>query len=148
MRVLGAHVETLGADGQVRSFPVEALYKAPGDTPHLENTLMPGELITAVTLPKPVGGRHIYYKVRDRASYAFALISVAAIVQPDKTGQIALGGVAYTPWRSEEADALLPQGARAVAARLLANAQPTPQNAFKVKLAERTIGLALAQASA
>ncbi|MEE4858262.1 xanthine dehydrogenase family protein subunit M [Pseudomonas alliivorans] len=136
MRVLGATVETLGADGRTRSFPVEALYKAPG------------ELITAVTLPGPVGGRHIYYKVRDRASYAFALISVAAIVQPDKTGQIALGGVAYTPWRSEEADAVMPQGARAVAARLLANAQPTPQNAFKVKLAERTIGLALTQASA
>ncbi|MEE4753364.1 xanthine dehydrogenase family protein subunit M [Pseudomonas alliivorans] len=148
MRVLGATVETLGADGRTRSFPVEALYKAPGDTPHLENTLMPGELITAVTLPGPVGGRHIYYKVRDRASYAFALISVAAIVQPDKTGQIALGGVAYTPWRSEEADAVMPQDARAVAARLLANAQPTPQNAFKVKLAERTIGLALTQASA
>lgn len=147
MRALGATVETLGADGHVRSFPVEDLYRAPGDTPHLENTLLPGELITAVTLPKPVGGKQTYYKVRDRASYAFALISVAAIVQPDGTGQVALGGVAYKPWRLEAADALLPQGAAVMAARLLADAQPTTQNAFKVKLAQRTIGLALAQTS-
>ena len=147
MRVLGATVETLNADGQVRTIPVTDLYRAPGDTPHLENTLSAGELISAVVLPKPVGGRHIYYKVRDRASYAFALISVAAIVHPDKTGQVALGGVSYKPWRSEAAEALLPQGARTMAAHLLADAHPTPQNAFKVKLAERTIGLALAQAS-
>ncbi len=147
MRALGATVETLNAEGQVRTIPVIDLYKAPGDTPHLENTLGVGELITAVVLPKPVGGTHIYYKVRDRASYAFALISVAAIVHPDKTGQVALGGVSYKPWRSEAAEALLPQGAGAMASRLLADAHPTPQNAFKVKLAKRTIGLALAQAS-
>jgi xanthine dehydrogenase YagS FAD-binding subunit len=95
-----------------------------------------------------VGGKHIYCKVRDRASYAFALVSVAAIVQPDHTGQIALGGVAYKPWRSEAAETLLPQGAALMAARLLADARPTPQNAFKLKLAQRTIGLALSQASA
>ncbi|TRO38267.1 xanthine dehydrogenase family protein subunit M [Pseudomonas putida] len=147
MRALGASVETLNANGQVRTFALDNLYLAPGDTPHLENTLLPGELITAVILPKPVGGKHIYYKVRDRASYAFALVSVAAIVQPDMTGQVALGGVAYKPWRNEMAEALLPQGSGPMAARLLADAQPTAQNAFKVKLAQRTIGLALAQAS-
>jgi xanthine dehydrogenase YagS FAD-binding subunit len=148
MQALGAYVETLSPNGQTRTFPLTELYRAPGDTPHLEYTLDKGELITAVILPKPVGGKHIYYKVRDRASYAFALVSVAAIVQPDHTGQIALGGVAYKPWRSEAAEILLPQGAVPMAARLLAEARPTSQNAFKLKLAQRTIGLALSQASA
>ncbi len=147
MQALDAAVETLNASGQTRTFPLAQLYKAPGDTPHLEYTLTPGELITAVILPKPAGGRHIYYKVRDRASYAFALVSVAAVVQPDRAGRIALGGVAYRPWHDVAADALLPQGAAAVSARLLGDARPTAQNAFKVKLAERTLGLALAQAS-
>lgn len=147
MQALDAAVETLNASGQTRTFPLAQLYKAPGDTPHLEYTLTPGELITAVILPKPAGGRHIYYKVRDRASYAFALVSVAAVVQPDRTGRIALGGVAYRPWHNVAADALLPQGAAAVSARLLGDARPTAQSAFKVKLAERTLGLALAQAS-
>ncbi|WP_448144308.1 FAD binding domain-containing protein [Pseudomonas silesiensis] len=147
MRVLGAKVETLNADGQVRTIDIADLYSAPGDTPHIENILGAAELITAVTLPKPVGGKHIYYKVRDRASYAFALVSVAAIVLPDQTGQLALGGVAYKPWRSEEDEAYLPDGAKAVAAHLLADANPTTQNAFKIKLAERTIGLALSSAS-
>jgi xanthine dehydrogenase YagS FAD-binding subunit len=147
MQALDAAVETLNASGQTRTFPLAQLYKAPGDTPHLEYTLTPGELITAVILPKPAGGRHIYYKVRDRASYAFALVSVAAVVQPDRTGRIALGGVAYKPWHDVAADALLPQGAAAVSARLLGDARPTAQNAFKLKLAERTLGLALAQAS-
>ena len=101
-----------------------------------------------MTLTKPPGGKHIYYKVRDRASYAFALVSVAAIVMPDKTGQLALGGVAYRPWRSEDAEAYLPEGAKAVATRLLAGANPTAQNAFKIKLAERTISLALSSACA
>ena len=147
MQALDAAVETLNTSGQTRTFPLAQLYKAPGDTPHLEYTLTPGELITAVILPKPAGGRHIYYKVRDRASYAFALVSVAAVVQPDRTGRIALGGVAYRPWHDVAADAMLPQGAAAVSARLLGDARPTAQNAFKVKLAERTLGLALAQAS-
>lgn len=147
MSVLSAQVETLDPTGQVRTFAVAELYSAPGNTPHIETTLKPGELITAVTLPRPVGGKHIYYKVRDRASYAFALVSVAAIVQPDQTGQVALGGVAYKPWRSEEAEAYLPDGANATATHLLADAHPTDQNAFKIKLAERTLSLALSQAS-
>ena len=143
MRALGARVETLNSDGQVRTIDLTDLYSAPGATPHIENILNNGELITAVTLPKPLRGEHIYYKVRDRASYAFALVSVAAIVLPDRTGQLALGGVAYKPWRSEEAEAYLPDGAKAVTTHLLAGANPTAQNAFKIKLAERTIGLAL-----
>ena len=118
----------------------------PGNTPHLENTLAPGELITAVTLPRPVGGTQLYHKVRDRASYAFALVSVAAVIQPDGTGQVAIGGIAPRPWRVAAAEAELPQGAQATAAKLLAGSRPTPDNAFKLRLVERTLGAVLAEA--
>jgi xanthine dehydrogenase YagS FAD-binding subunit len=114
----------------------------------VETTLEPGELITAVTLPRPVGGRHIYRKVRDRASYAFALVSVGAIVQQDGTGRVALGGVAHKPWRIEAAEAEMPRGAKAVTERLLADARPTHENAFKLPLVERTLGAVLAEARA
>ncbi|KRR16635.1 molybdopterin dehydrogenase [Bradyrhizobium lablabi] len=146
MRALDATVEAVRPDGTQRTIPIADFHRLPGDTPHIETTLQPGELITAVTLPKPVGGAHVYRKVRDRASYAFALVSVAAIVQRDGTGRVALGGVAHKPWRVEAADAELPRGARAVAAQLLANARPTKDNAFKLALAERTIGAALSEA--
>ena len=112
MRVLDATVETVRPDGATRSIPIADFHRLPGDTPHIETTLQPGELITAVTLPKPVGGTQIYRKVRDRASYAFALVSVAAIVQRDGTGRVALGGVAHKPWRVEAAEAELPRGAQ------------------------------------
>jgi len=148
LRALDAMVETVRPDGATRRIPIAELYRAPGDTPHLETTLQPGELITAVTLPKPVGGTHIYHKVRDRASYAFALVSVGAIVQPDGTGRVALGGVAHKPWRVEAAEAEMPRGAKAVTAQLLAGAMPTHENAFKLKLVERTLGAVLAQARA
>ena len=146
MRALDATVETIRAGGATRTIPIAELHRLPGDTPHIETTLMPGELITAVTLPKPVGGTHIYRKVRDRASYAFALVSVAAIVQRDGTGRVALGGVAHKPWRVEAAEAQMPRGARAVASQLLADAKPTRENAFKLPLVERTLGAVLAEA--
>ena len=146
MRALDASVETVTADGKGRMIALDGFYRAPGKTPHLDTVLAPGELITAVTLPKPVGGTQIYQKVRDRASYAFALISVAAIVQKDGTGRVALGGVAYTPWRSETADAALPDGAKAVTAKLLAGAKPSHENAYKLPLVERTLAGVLAQA--
>ena len=146
MRALDATVETMRADGATRTIPIAELHRLPGDTPHIETTLIPGELITAVTLPKPVGGTHIYRKVRDRASYAFALVSVAAIVQRDGTGRVALGGVAHKPWRVEAAEAQMPRGARAVASQLLADAKPTRENAFKLPLVERTLGAVLAEA--
>ena len=139
MRALDAIVETVRADGAGRRIPIADFYRPPGATPHLENALAPGELITAVVLPAPLGGRHYYQKVRDRASYAFALVSVAAIVQPDGSGRVALGGLAHQPWRSAAGDAALPQGARAVIGKLLADAAPTKENAFKVALAERTL---------
>jgi xanthine dehydrogenase YagS FAD-binding subunit len=148
MRALDASVETIDAKAQPRDIPIANFYRLPGDTPHIETTLQPGEFITAVTLPKPVGGRHFYHKVRDRASYAFALVSVAAIVQTDGSGRVALGGVAHKPWRDEAAEAEMPRGAKPVTARLLADAKPTTQNAFKVKLAERTLAGVLLQARA
>ncbi|MGO4722289.1 MULTISPECIES: FAD binding domain-containing protein [unclassified Inquilinus] len=148
MRALDAAVETVRADGTTRSIPIAEFYRLPGDTPHIETTLEPGELITAVTLPKPLGGTQIYRKVRDRASYAFALVSVGAIVQRDGTGRVALGGVAHRPWRVEAAETELPHGAKAVAERLLADAKPTHENAFKLLLAERTLGAVLAEARA
>ncbi len=146
MRVLDARVETVRPDGPARTIPIAELHRLPGDTPHVETSLSPGELITAVTLPRPVGGTHIYRKVRDRASYAFALVSVAAIVQRDGSGRVALGGVAHKPWRIEAAEAQMPRGARAVTAELLSGAKPTQENAFKLPLVERTLGAVLTEA--
>ncbi|SFN40778.1 xanthine dehydrogenase family protein subunit M [Variovorax sp. OV329] len=146
MRALDATVETVQPSGQMRRIPIADFHKLPGNTPQVETTLAHGEFITAVTLPRPVGGVQLYQKVRDRASYAFALVSVAAIVQKDGSGRVALGGVAHKPWRDEAAEAELPRGAQAMAARLLQGAQPTPENAFKVQLAERTLQSVLNQA--
>jgi len=148
MRALDAMVETVRPDGTARMIPIAELHRLPGDHPEIETTLEPGELITAVVLPKPVGGAQAYRKVRDRASYAFALVSVAAIVQPDGSGRVALGGVAHKPWRVEAAEAELPHGAKAVTARLLADAKPTQDNAFKLPLAERTLSAVLREAKA
>ncbi|HEY9029676.1 MAG TPA: xanthine dehydrogenase family protein subunit M, partial [Burkholderiaceae bacterium] len=114
MRVLDASVETVRPDGRTRVIPIADFHRLPGDTPHIETALERDELITGVTLPKPVGGTHVYRKVRDRASYAFALVSVAAIVQRDGSGRVALGGVAHKPWRMEAAESAMPQGAKAV----------------------------------
>jgi len=139
MRALDATVETVKPDGATRAIPMADFHKLPGDTPEIETTLERGEIITAVTLPAPVGGKHVYRKVRDRASYAFALVSVAAIIQPDGTGRVAVGGVAPKPWRVEEAEADLPQGSKAVMAKVFAGAKPTEENSFKVTLAERTL---------
>ncbi|CAN7248889.1 FAD binding domain-containing protein [Bosea sp. LjRoot237] len=148
MRALDATIETVKPDATTRTIPIAELHRAPGSTPHIETTLGPGELITAVTLPKPAGGAQIYRKVRDRASYAFALVSVAAIVQRDGSGRVALGGVAPKPWRVEAAEAELPRGAKAAAAVMLDGARPTRENAFKLPLIERTLGAVLSEARA
>jgi xanthine dehydrogenase YagS FAD-binding subunit len=146
MRALDATVETVRPDGATSTIPIAEFHRLPGDTPHVETTLEPGELITAVTLPPPLGGRQIYRKVRDRASYAFALVSVAAVIQRDGTGSVAVGGVAHKPWRVEAAEADLPRGSKAVIERLLAGAKPTHDNAFKVLLVERTLGAVISEA--
>ena len=146
MRVLDAQVETVRGDGQARTIPIADFHRLPGSTPQRETALEAGELITAVTLPPPVGGRHIYRKVRDRASYAFALVSVAAIVQPDGRGRVALGGVAHKPWRVDAADAAVPRGASAAGDQLLAGARTTEHNAFKPPLVQRLLTAVLAEA--
>ena len=146
MQLLDVGVETVRPDGSARTIPIADFYRLPGNTPHIEHSLMPGELITAVTLPKPLGGKHYYRKVRDRASYAFALISVAAVVQPDGSGRVAVGGVAHKPWRVAAADAALPQGAKAAASQLLADARVDEHNAYKVVLVQRTLGAVLTDA--
>jgi xanthine dehydrogenase YagS FAD-binding subunit len=146
MRALDATVETVRPDGSTRTIPIAEFHRLPGTTPNIETVLERGELITAVTLPKPLGGKHIYTKVRDRASYAFALVSVGVIVQPDGSGRVALGGVAHKPWRVEAADSELPRGAEAVTVRLLADARPTAENGFKLPLVKRTLAAALAEA--
>ncbi|OWV81761.1 molybdopterin dehydrogenase [Rhizobium sp. R634] len=146
MRALDAVVETVRPDGSRRSIPIAEFHRLPGDTPDIETVLERGEFVVAVLLPAPVGGRQIYRKVRDRASYAFALVSVGAVIQPDGTGRVAVGGIAHKPWRVEAADAALPKGARAAAAALLADARPTEQNRFKVDLVERTLGAVIAEA--
>jgi xanthine dehydrogenase YagS FAD-binding subunit len=146
MSLLDAHVETINEKGVTRTLPIADFHRLPGTTPHIETELQAGELITAVTLPKPIGGTHLYRKVRDRASYAFALVSVAAVIQRDGTGRVSVGGVAHKPWRVESAEAEMPRGAKAVSARLLASATPTRDNAFKVPLVERTLAAVMSEA--
>ena len=146
MRLLDAQIETVKPDGTTRVIPMADLHRLPGTTPNIETSLTANELITAVTLPPPLGGTHLYQKVRDRSSYAFALVSVAAVIQKDGSGRIALGGVAPKPWRVEGAEAQMTQGAKAVAGQLLAGATPTHDNAFKLTLVERTLAAVMAQA--
>ncbi len=146
MRALDATIETVKGDGSTRTIPIADFHRLPGNTPHVENVLERGELITAVVLPPPAGGTHIYRKVRDRASYAFALVSVAAIVQRDGAGRVAFGGLAHKPWRVEAAEASLRRGAKTVSEQVLQGARTTHDNAFKLKLVERTLASVLAEA--
>jgi len=139
MRALDATVETVAPDGGTRAIPIATFHRLPGATPHVETVLAPGELITAVTLPRPLGGTHVYRKVRDRASYAFALVSVAAVFAKDGSARFAFGGLAHKPWRVETAEAVWQRGPDAVAEAVLAGARTTPQNAFKTDLTRRTL---------
>ncbi len=157
MRALDASVETRRADGSTRTIPLGEFYRLPGDTPHIETVLDQGELITAVLLPAPLGGRQIYRKVRDRASYAFALVSVAAVVAMDGdrmgTVRLAYGGIGTMPWRDERVEALLTGEApsRALFAKaadtLLADARGYGENDFKIELMRRTLPAVLAEAT-
>jgi len=149
LAALDAVVHLRGAGG-VRTLPFAELHRLPGDHPEIDTVLQPGELITAVELPAlPSAARSTYRKVRDRSSYAFALVSVAAVLDVED-GQIAdirlaLGGVAHKPWRATRAEALLrgrpasAQAFRDAAIAELADAKPLSNNGFKVPLATRTI---------
>ena len=139
MRLLDAQVDTVDATGARRAIPIADFHLLPGDTPHKETVLKAGEIITSVTLPRPIGGTHVYRKVRDRASYAFALVSVAAIFGKDGTARFAFGGIGAKPWRTAEGDAAAAQGAQAVAEATLAGARTTHDNDFKRPLVEKTL---------
>ncbi len=156
LAALDATVHLEGTDG-ARSVPFETLHRLPGDTPDRESELRPGELITAIELPAlPMAQRSTYRKVRDRSSYAFALVSVAAALEMSNDGTIkearlALGGVAHKPWRAHRVEALL-RGARPseeafrrAAESELMDARPLSDNGFKVELAKRTIVAVLRQ---
>jgi xanthine dehydrogenase YagS FAD-binding subunit len=157
LAALRAVVRVTGPGGD-RIIPFEEFHRLPGDTPHIDTNLQPGEIITAVDLPaKGFAEHHAYLKVRDRASYAFALVSVAAALEMDgqqiKEARLALGGVAHKPWRDRQVEKLL-LGKRATlenfgqaAAALLRDAKGFGQNNFKVELAKRAIVRALSQAA-
>ncbi|MEU8483452.1 xanthine dehydrogenase family protein subunit M [Streptomyces sp. NPDC048641] len=157
MTALEAEIELLDADGSVRRVAISDFYRLPGDTPHIETVLRPGEMITSVLLPPPPPGRQIYRKVRDRASYEFALVSVAAVVSTDQgsisDARVAFGGVAHKPWRSIEAEAALTGRPatmatyRAAAEAAMRDAVGQGQNDFKIELARRTLCRTLAQAA-
>ena len=147
LRALDAEVETLTSAGTARTIPIADFHRLPGSSPEVETVLQPGELVTGVTLPKPVVGTHVYRKVRDRASYAFALVSVAAVIQA-KAGRIAsarlaFGGLAHKPWRVPEAERALveggPDAVDAAADAVLLGARGFGSNDFKIPLTRRTL---------
>ena len=157
LAALEAVVQVSGPDG-ARSIKFVDFHRLPGDTPELDNNLQRGELITSIDLPKQGFAKHYtYLKLRDRTSYAFALVSVAAALELDgdtiAEGRLALGGVAHKPWRDQEAEALLKgQSAtvetfRRVAAKVLQGAKGYSANIFKIELAKRAIVRALKQAT-
>jgi xanthine dehydrogenase YagS FAD-binding subunit len=156
MTALDAQVETVAADGGTRTIPIDALYRPPANTPHIETVLAPGELIRSVLLPPPPPGRQVYRKVRDRASFAFALVSVAVIVAHDenraRAARVAFGGISYKPWRSAEAEAELVGAAvtrasfDAAGGAALRNARGYGHNDFKIPLARRALRATLSDA--
>jgi xanthine dehydrogenase YagS FAD-binding subunit len=156
MTVLEAQIELLGADRATRRVAIGDFHRLPGETPHIETVLRPGEMITGVVLPIQPPGRQVYRKVRDRASYEFALVSVAAIVAAERgtitAARVAFGGVAHKPWRSPEAEAALVGRPatmatyRAAAEAALKGAVGRGHNDFKIDLAKRTLCRTLAHA--
>jgi xanthine dehydrogenase YagS FAD-binding subunit len=150
LAAIGATVEVLNADG-ARAIPIPGLHRLPGDRPQHDTVLNPGDLITAVTLGEPAP-RSVYRKVRDRASFAFAVFSVAAVADVETGGfRIALGGVAHVPWRAERAEAVLrdaPDAFAEAADAELETARPLRDNAFKLPLARNVIVRTLSELTA
>ena len=155
MAALGARVETITPNGLQRTIELEDLYRPPGNTPHIETILAQGELIIGVLLPAPPIGTQVYRKVRDRASYAFALVSLAAVLAvyegKIRDARIAFGGLAPKPWRSAAAETLLigksanRENFVAAADAALHGARGYGHNNFKVALARRTLVAVLEQ---
>jgi xanthine dehydrogenase YagS FAD-binding subunit len=157
LAALEATVRVTGPGGE-RALPIADFHRLPGDTPHIDTNLRPDELITAVDLPaKGFAEHHAYLKVRERTSYAFALVAVAAALEMDKgtitEARLALGGVAHKPWRDRQAEALLHgqsatrENFRRAADALLRDAKGFGHNDFKIELARRAIVRALSQAA-
>ena len=155
---LDAVVRVRGANGRERTIPVVDFHRLPGDTPEVDTNLAHGELIVAIELPKSNFAKNSYYlKVRDRASYAFALVAVAAALELDgnnvRQARVVLGGVAHKPWRSTEAEAALAgkpaseESFRRAADAALAGAKPLAHNAYKVELGKRAVVRALMRAA-
>ena len=150
MRLLDAVIETIKVDGSTRKIAIKDFYCLPKDTPHIENVLESGELITHIVLPAPIKGMHTYDKVRDRASYAFALVSCAAVIDSDDNGnlatvRLAFGGIGTQPWRNEAVERLLTNttGDDATIGQaadlLLQDAKGYGQNDFKIPLTRRLL---------
>jgi xanthine dehydrogenase YagS FAD-binding subunit len=156
MRALDATIETVSSDGETRAIPIADFHRLPGATPQIDTNLRPGEVIASVVLPPPPPGVQIYRKVRDRASYAFALVSVAAVVDHEdgriRSARLAFGGLAPKPWRVPDAETALagaPATAvsyRAAADLVLQGARGYGSNDFKIPLTRRTLASVLAQA--
>ena len=157
LAALDAAVVIAAPDGSQRSVPVRGFHRLPGDTPEKDNVLEPGEVILAVTLPPPAGGTQLYRKVRERSSYAFALVSVAAAVRMEEEriarASLAFGALAHRPWHDPRVDALL-TGARPgdalfaeAADLLLEGAQGRGHNDFKIPLTRRTLVAVLREAT-
>ena len=157
LSALDATIHTASANGKARAVPVRDFHRLPGDTPWKDNVLEPGELITGVSLPAPVEGTQIYRKVRERSSYAFALCSIAAIVEMDgdkiARADLAFGGLAHKPWHDPEVGEVLvgqKPGAKLfdkAADVLLRDARGYGENDFKIPLARRTLAAVLAEAT-
>jgi xanthine dehydrogenase YagS FAD-binding subunit len=154
LRTLDAVIETICPDGTTRSLPIADLHVLPGETPHVETTLFPGELITAVVLPKPTGGVHRYLKLRDRASYAFANVSIALVAHFSSAKlteiRVAFGGLAPKPWRVEAAESGVSSAsdpANQIVDVALSGSAPTKQNAFKLLLVRSALSTLLKEES-
>ena len=155
MRALDAKVEAVNGKGEARTIPIAKFHRLPGKTPEIETNLKSGEIITAVTLPPPPPGVQVYRKVRDRASYAFALVSVAAIVDSTRgkirSARLAFGGLAHKPWRAPQAEEKLADSAantaafNAAANAVLDGARGFGCNDFKLPLTRRTLHSVLAE---
>jgi len=158
LMALEAVVQVKGPAGE-RSIPLAEFYRLPGATPHIETTLKHDELITSVNLPAPIGQKSHYLKVRDRNSYAFALVSVASVIDVDagnriRKARIALGGVAPRPWRIVQAEQVLvgkeanDASYRLAADMIVQGAQAHRYNGFKIELARRSVVRALGESNA
>jgi len=157
MSALEAQIELLEPNQSTRRVAIDDLYCLPGSAPHIETVLRPGEMITAVIVPPPPPGRQRYRKVRDRASYEFALVSVAVIIATDRetitTARVAFGAVAHKPWRSIDAETVLMgrpatlNTYQAAADAAMRSAVGRGYNNFKIELAKRTLCRTLADAT-